>query len=138
MILTNELRFRKCTTTSGSADDSAGKDDVGIENEIDMVEVIIAKAKSHVKIYHIRRNWAIKVISIARLDIIYHIPSLFCHNLLTIYMGQNLCLPNFEGKQPVDTYYMSPLTVLLLGVENNSSDYGQDSMNACIWREFKR
>ena len=66
-----------------------------IENEIDPVEVILAKAKSHVQIYHIQRNWAIKVISIARLDTTYHIPSLFRRKVLTIDMGQNLFLPKF-------------------------------------------
>ena len=62
-----------------------------IENEID----ILAKAKSHVQMYHIQRNWARKVISIARLYITYHIPSLLRRKVLTIDMGQNLCLPNF-------------------------------------------
>ena len=73
-----------------------------IENEIDTVEVIIAKAKCHVKMYQIQRNWARKVISIARLDINDHIPSLFRRKILTIDMGQNLCLPNLEGEQPGD------------------------------------
>ena len=84
-----------------------------IENKIDAVELIITKAKSHVKMYQTQRNWERKVISISRLDITYHLPSIFCQKVLTIDMGQNLCLPNFEGKQPGDTYYMSPLTVLL-------------------------
>ena len=95
MILTNKFRLQKGTNTVGSTYDSAGKDDVDIENEIDTVEVIIVKAKSHVQMYHIQRNWARKVISIARLDITYHIPSLLRRKVLTIDMGQNLCLPNF-------------------------------------------
>ena len=77
MILTNEFRFQKCTTTAGSADDSAGEDDVDIENEIDTVEVILAKAKSHVQMYQIQRNWGIKFISIVRLYFNCHLPSLF-------------------------------------------------------------
>ena len=64
--------------------DSAGEDDVDIENEIDTVEVILAKAKSHVQIYQIQRKWARKVISILHLDITYHLPSLFCRKVLTI------------------------------------------------------
>ena len=108
-----------------------------IENEIDMVEVILAKAKYHVQMYHTQRNWARNVISIACLDITYNLPSIFCRKILTIYMGQNLCLPNFEGKQPGDTYYMSPLTVTLFGVVSNSIYDGQDRMNAYIWREFE-
>ena len=98
MILTNEFRFRKGANIAGSAYDSAGEDDVDIENEIDMVEVIIAKANSHVQMYQIQRNWARKVISISHLDITYHLPSLFRRKVLTIDMGQNLCQPNFEGK----------------------------------------
>ena len=102
MILTDEFRSRKGTATARSADDSAGKHDVDIENEIDTVEVILAKAKSHVQIYQIQRNWARNVISIVRLDITHHLPSLFRRKVLTIDMGQNLCLPNLEGEQPGD------------------------------------
>ena len=75
-----------------------------IENEIDTVEVIISKAKYHVQMYQIQRKWARKVISIAHLDITYYLPYLFLRKVLTIYMGQKLCLPNFEGEQPGDTY----------------------------------
>ena len=48
LILTNDFRFQKGTTAAGSADNSAGEVDVDIENEIDIVEVVLAKAKSHV------------------------------------------------------------------------------------------
>ena len=137
MILTNESRLRKGKTKAGSADDSAGEDDADIENEIDMVEVILAKAKSHVQMYQIQTNRERKVISFARLYITYHITYLFCYKLLTIYMVQNLCLLNFEGEQPGDMYYTSPLTALIIGVINNSTDYGQDRTNAYIWREFE-
>ena len=87
--------------------------------------------------YQIQRNWARKVISIARLDITYHLPSLFFRKALTIDTSQNLCLPSFEGKQPGDTYYMSSLTVLILSAVNNSTYDGQYRMNAYIWREFE-
>ena len=59
-----------------------------IENNIDTVEVILVNAKSHVQMYQIQRNWARKVIFITRLDIIYHLPSLFCRKVLTIDMGK--------------------------------------------------
>ena len=52
-------------------------------------------------------------------------------------MGQNLCLPNFEAEQPGDTFYLSPLTVLLFGVVDNATEDGLDRMNAYIWREFE-
>ena len=81
------FRFREGTTTSSSADESAGEDDADIENEIDTVKVILAKAKSHLQMYQIQRNWARKVIPIARLDITYHLPSLFRRKVLTIDMG---------------------------------------------------
>ena len=77
LILTNEFRFQKGTTAAGSADDSAGEDDLDIETEIDTVEIIITKAKYHVQMYQIQKNWARKIISIAHLDITYHCPSLF-------------------------------------------------------------
>ena len=57
LVLTNEFRFQKGTTTAGSTYDSAGEDDVDIENKIDTVEVIIFKAKSHVQMYQIQRKW---------------------------------------------------------------------------------
>ena len=45
-------------------------------------------------------------------------------------MGQKLCIPNFEADQPGgDTYYMSPLTPLLLGVASNVTEDGKDRMN---------
>ena len=50
-------------------------------------------------------------------------------------MGQNLGLPNFEGEQPGDTYYFSPLTVLLFGIVDNTTDDGYDKMDAYLWRE---
>ena len=108
-----------------------------IENEIDTVEVIIANGKSHVQMYHLQRNWERKVTPIERLDITYHIPSLFRRKLLAIDIGQNLCLPNFEVKQPGDMYCTSTLNVLLFGVVNSSTDDGQDSTNAYIWQEFE-
>ena len=67
-----------------------------IENEIDTVKVILDNAKSHVQMYQLQRNWARKVISIARLYITYHLPSLFRRKVSTIDMGKNLFLPNFE------------------------------------------
>ena len=55
-------------------------------------------------------------------------------------MGQNLCIPNFKDEQPGDTYYLTPLTILLFGVVDNVSItkkeekeiLGKDTINACI------
>ena len=87
-----------------------------IEYKINTVELILDKAKSHVQMYQIQRNYSRKVKSIARLDITYHLHYLFRSKVLTMYMGQNLCRPSFEGRQPGDTYYMSSLTALIFGV----------------------
>ena len=54
------------------------------------------------------------------------LPSLFHPKVLTIDMGQNLCLPNFEAKQPGDTYYFSPLTILLFWVVDNATEEIKD------------
>ena len=50
-------------------------------------------------------------------------------------MGQNPGLPNFEGEQPGDTYYFSPLTVLLFGIVDNATEDGIERMDAYVWRE---
>ena len=68
---------------------------MGIENKIDKEEVILSKAKSHVQIYQIQKNWARKVISIVRVGITHHLPSLFCLKVVPIDMGLKLCLANF-------------------------------------------
>eukprot|EP00957_Ditylum_brightwellii_P071640 5446113-Ditylum_brightwellii.AAC.1 len=54
-------------------------------------------------------------------------------------MGQNLCLPNFAGNQPGDMYYLSPLTIYLFGVVDNSKHSRQDGhhMNAYVWSEYE-
>eukprot|EP00957_Ditylum_brightwellii_P084960 6460771-Ditylum_brightwellii.AAC.1 len=44
-------------------------------------------------------------------------------------MGQNLCLPNFAGNQPGDTYYLSLLTMYLFGVMDNSKYSCQDDQH---------
>eukprot|EP00957_Ditylum_brightwellii_P076653 5826903-Ditylum_brightwellii.AAC.1 len=69
--------------------------------------------------------------SLAKLDITHHLPSLNRRKVLTVDMGQNLALPTFEAEQPGDTYYFLPLTVLLFGVVNNArSEDGKTRMNA--------
>jgi len=49
------------------------------------------------------------------------IPPVFKHKVITIDMGQNLQLPNFPAEQPGDTYYLSPLTIYLVGIVDNAS-----------------
>ena len=94
--------------------------------------------KAHMKSYQVQREESKRIISLARLDITNNLHSLFCCRVLMIDMGQNLNVLNFEGEQPGDTYYMSPLMVLLFGVvQNATEDGGPDTMNAYTWQEFE-
>jgi len=122
---------------SSSSDDADDDENGDLEADIVTMEDTLAKAKAHVRAYQIQRDEAKRIINLARLDVSNHLPSLFQRKVLTIDMGQNLCLPNFEGEQPGDTYYMSPLTVLLFSVVNNATHDGKDRMNAYIWQEFE-
>ena len=69
------------------------------------------------------------------MDIAMNLPLLFQRRVLTIDMGQNLELPNFEGEQPGDTYYFLPLTCYLFGVVNNATATKCAKMNAYVWLE---
>ena len=127
-------------TESSDGDESECSDSVGeddLETEIERLEGTLQKARDHVRAYQIQRDESRRLISLARNDITYLLPSLLRRKVLTIDMGQNLCLPNFEAEQPGDKYYMSPLTVLLFGVVNNATEDQRDRMNAYIWREFE-
>ena len=104
--------------------------------EIERMDTALATAKEHVRQYTVQRHECKNLIQLARQDMAYHLPSLFRRKVLTIDMGQNLCLPNFEAEQPGDTYYFSPLTILLFGVVDNATEDKKDRMNAYIWREF--
>jgi hypothetical protein len=107
-----------------------------IEAQIERMDEAVTKAREHVRQYQVQRHQARLLIESARNDVTYNLPSLFRRKVLTIDMGQNLCLPNFEAEQPGDTYYFSPLTVLLFGVVDNATEDRKDRMNAFIWREF--
>ena len=51
-------------------------------------------------------------------------------------MGQNLALHNFAAEQMGDTYYLTPLTIFVFGVNDDSRlDGTSDHMNAYIWSE---
>ena len=51
-------------------------------------------------------------------------------------MGQNFGLPKFEVEQIGDTYYLSPLTIFIFGVNDDSGPDGiADKINAYIWAE---
>ena len=94
-----------------------------IKAEIERTDgAVVEMAQEHVCLYQIQRP---HLILCARLDITPHLPSLFRWKVvLTIDMGQNLCLSNLEAQQPGDMYYyFSPPTILLLfGVVNNATD----------------
>ena len=119
----------------GDAD--GNMDEADVEQEVEIMAATVERAREHVSAYQVQRNNARRLINLARLDITHLLPSLCQRKVLTIDMGQNLCLPNFEAEQPGDTFYLSPLTVLLFGVVNNATSDGKDRMNAYIWREFE-
>ena len=134
LVLTNEFRFtrarsRNVPNEDDDDEDNEDDDDDNDNNEgegennlaevIQDVQTILAKAKKHVKQYQTQRNQANHQLSLAKSQIKNKVPSAFRHRVLTIDMGQNLSLPNFEGDQPGDTYYFSPLTVYLFGVVEN-------------------
>ena len=123
------------TESELSDDEDLGEEE--LEREVDRMAETLRKARDHVSAYQIQRNHSRQLIKLARLDITHLLPSLLRRKVLTIDMGQNLCLPNFEGDQPGDTFYLSPLTVLLFGVVDNATEDGFDRMNAYIWREFE-
>ena len=124
---------------SERGDDDIDRDEGELERSLSDYEKTLIAAKAHVKSYQVQREESKRIISLARLDITTNnLHSLFRRRVLTIDMGQNLNVPNFEGEQPGDTYYMSPLTVLLFGVvQNATEDGGPDTMNAYTWQEFE-
>ena len=90
------------------------------------MDASITKAREYVRQYSVQCHESRNLIEFAKQDIANHLPSLFWRKVLTIDMGQNLCLPNFEAEQPGDTYYFSPLTILLFGVVDNATEEIKD------------
>ena len=134
----------------GSSSSPAGVQIEGEEAVEEAVENAIAdtdkrkqEAERHVKAYKTQRDFANWCIQESRMDIRRNVSFKKRRHCLTIDMGQNLALPNFEGEQPGDTYYLSPITVCLFGSVDNSRAYnrnadrciGEDHMNAYIWHE---
>lgn len=112
-----------------------------VESRLEEISKKQKEAQQHVHAYQTQRKFANSCISLARMDIANKLPSLFLRHVLTIDMGQNIGLPSFEGEQPGDTYYFSPLTLYLFGVTDNSRSYigddneGHDFMQAYIWHK---
>ena len=108
-ILCNEFRFGKRNTQEEPNEDENENDEnrdpnSNLVSKIENASDILIRAKKHVKEYRIQKQTAASFISLAKLDILYHLPSLLRRKVLTIDMGQNLCLPNFEGEQPGKHY----------------------------------
>ena len=125
------------TESEDSLDGNTDELEEQVEGEVEMMAAMVEEARKHVSAYQVQRNMARSIINLARHDIKYILSSLCRRTVLTIDMGQNLCLPNFEGEQPGDTFYLSPLTVLLFGVVDNVTIDKKDRMNAYIWQEFE-
>ena len=125
------------TDTEDEEEEEEGDDDAcipapseaEIAAEIERMDTALSTAKEHVRQYTVQRRECKNIIQIARQDMAYHLPSLLRRKVLTIDMGQNLCLPNFEAEQPGDTYYLLPLTILLFGVVDNATEDGRDRMH---------
>ena len=120
-----------------SKDENENKNEAEFERMVTTMQGKMIEAKAHVRAYQVQREESKKIISLARSDISNLLPSIFRNRVLTIDMGQNLNLPNFEGEQPGDTFYLSPLTVLLFGVVDNATESKKDHMKAYIWQEFE-
>eukprot|EP00957_Ditylum_brightwellii_P175928 13396313-Ditylum_brightwellii.AAC.1 len=50
-------------------------------------------------------------------------------------MGQNLFFPAFNADQMGDIFYLTPITVLVFGVNDNSRPDGHNRMNVYVWHE---
>ena len=116
-------------------------DEGRLEGEIVTAQSILDKAKDHVKQYKHQRILCNQIIDNARNDVLSNvIPPAFKRKVITIDMGQNLQLPNFPAEQPGDAYYLSPLTIYLVGIVDNASfdeKSGKflEQMGAFVWKE---
>ena len=111
-----------------------------MESDIDTLtaqsEETQKEAKDHIRKYKVQRELKNSIQSIARDDVVRKVPFKQRTHCLTIDMGQNLGLPNMEAEQVGDTYYFTPLTVFVFGVNDDSRPDGtSDQMNAYIWTE---
>eukprot|EP00957_Ditylum_brightwellii_P134810 10278462-Ditylum_brightwellii.AAC.1 len=120
-----------------SEDNNKNAKEAEFERILTTMQDKMIEAKAHIHAYQVQQEESKQIISLACRDISNNLPSLFCNRVLTINMGQNLNLPNFKGEQPGDTFYLSPLTVLLFGVVDNATENGNGHMNAYIWQEFE-
>ena len=80
--------------------ENENEDEHELVRNISAMELLLLGSKKHVKEYWIQKKHAALYISLANLDILYLLPSLFRREVLIIDMGQNLALPNFKGEQP--------------------------------------
>ena len=85
-----------------------GDDNQQLVSTIANVEQKLAAAKLHVVQYQSQRALVNKMISLAKSNVKNNIPLDLRRKVITIDMGQNIGLPNFESEQPGDTYYFSP------------------------------
>ena len=124
-------------TTNAVVEEGDGDNDDNTElvSTIANVERQFSIARTHVMKYQAQRALVKHVIALAKSDVQNNLPLQFCCQVITIDMGQNLGLPNFEAEQPGDTYYFLPFTVLLFGIVDNATEDGSARMDAYVWRE---
>ena len=78
-----------------SLDEGGDMDEAEVEEKVELMAVMVERAREHVSSYQVQRNNARKLINLACLGITDLLPSLVRQKFLTIDMGQNLCSPNF-------------------------------------------
>ena len=137
LMLANSFRSRS-NRQQRRGEDVQAEQEEDLENTIMYTREVIARAEEHVRAYQIQKKMKQDIIVSAMNEITQNLPSLYRKRVFTIDMGQNLGIPNFEGEQPGDTFYLTPLTVLLFGVVDNTTQVaGKEHMNAYVWQEFE-
>ena len=136
------LRFKNnghvCQSIGNEEDSKLSEDQIETEldNALSESEIARKEAEAHVKQYKAQRDYKSKLESRARKEVAEKVDFKQRNHCLTIDMGQNLGLPNFEAEQVGDTYYLSPLTIFVFGVNDDSRPGGiSDKMNVYIWSE---
>ena len=142
------LRLKACSPTCTPASDNdddeeetavgydADQLEAAVDDALENVDQVRIEAKDHVRKYQAQRAFKNSLSEKARDEVARNVPFKERNHCLTIDMGQNLALPNFAAEQVGDTYYLTPLTIFVFGVNDDSRPDGtSDHMNAYIWSE---
>eukprot|EP00957_Ditylum_brightwellii_P209111 15360387-Ditylum_brightwellii.AAC.1 len=129
----NSLNFTPAALPEGGEEgvESAAEAVVGTMEEKQQ------KARKHVKQNQAQRKFANEYMEQAHQDVQNNIEFSKHHFCLTMDMGQNLFNPALNAEQVGDTFYLTPITVLVFGVNDNSRPGPDcnDLMNVYLWNE---